>query len=74
MNLSGKKIAILATNGSEQAELEVPVIVSRKPVRPSMSFRSPPAKSRAGTRTPGRDENGKKQPDQGNGLSIHARS
>ena len=53
MELSGKKIAILATNGFEQSELEVPRDTLRKPGPPLKSSRSRPARSKAGTRRTG---------------------
>jgi putative intracellular protease/amidase len=49
MELSGKTVAILATNGFEQSELEVPRDRLKQAARPSMSSRSRRARSRAGT-------------------------
>jgi putative intracellular protease/amidase len=49
MDLNGKKIAILATNGFEQAELEVPRDRLRK-AGATTSFHWPMARLRAGTK------------------------
>jgi putative intracellular protease/amidase len=55
MDLNGKKIAILATNGFEQAELEVPRDRLKKAGATLTSFRSLPAKSGVGIKKTGAD-------------------